>query len=520
MLGTQKYKLPGAKRKQAPVEPKEPVESDEDQAYKDVSQEDHDISTSTIQFEEAYVEDTSRTVQEDSSDDYYFEVQEEPEKPSPLVALRIESDRSDIVTFEDIAQVAMPVVDDGAKGDDAKKAGDFHARDESLPFVSPPGYVWLESTGSQVPFWSMDRILNFIGVGDSAERFRPRAEVEEEDSTALLPLLSAPGEDADTARQSYENKKRIEKEYANKKALSVKGEGEMQEEMGFKLDDIVAAEPSEGPRGWMFWYGDRWNHWWYGYESPTSITGYPAQWFYRTVHLFFPETYNSFKYDKSYGEINLRPMPQTMWWLVTHPCLYQIILNCAIITPLAFIPQLRKRFKIIDDKIKFSRTLMQSASEFWPIIWRRMSYRRFRKTRNRYWRWVIFFTFAFAPNCWDLVGHHIENPTDDFWEKNYLQKFTDGIQTQSAELRQLDKAKPSPNKGIWTTPNVSALKKHQEEVEQDKRWRAEHRKEVFGDEQELRDAWERLHETETERREKQIERAAQELRKSASHPKL
>jgi hypothetical protein len=508
MFGTRQYRLPNAKRTQPPKEAVEPIESGEVEGLEKLDEEPldgGDFDQEYYQDEESYEENGQAMLDDD---EYYFEAEEEPVKAPAWKEPIIESNRSDVATFSDLEQLMER--DSGDKEEEVKEAvkRSYNARDEGEPLKSPPGFVWAHSTVSSPGTWTGERLLNLLGIGDAAQRFRVKTEEEEMTPPEYLALG---GGNAEKKKRAWLEKKKEELE--KKKILAAPKEEAEEDEEGaekkaFNISELEAAEPAEGPRGWMFWNGPRWQHWWYGYETPTSWTGYPVQWFYRGVHLFFPETFDSdeLSYEPTAGEIRWKTIPENGWWMLTHPCLKQIILNMILITPLAILPILRRRFKIIRNRITFHRTVLTNVIDHLPILLRRLRFRAVKKYRRRYWRWTAFFTFAFAPNCWDLLGHQLDNPTEDFWEKNYIQNYTDGIKTSADDLSKWLALQPPKNKGITTKPNLDALRKHENALQQLKASRQALRDQKFDPNSDPESDWKSLFKTETEARKSQIQR--------------
>lgn len=123
---------------------------------------------------------------------------------------------------------------------------------------------------------------------------------------------------------------------------------------------------------------------------------------------------------------------------------------------------------------------------------------------------MLFFTFAFHPNCWDLIGHSVVNPTEEWWDKNYINKYTDGIETQSGDLKKWMDMKPPTNEGLVIKPYIEALNKFYTDAEKSKEMREERRKEIFGTQGERADGWKEL------AAEEQRQRYASLQRKSAT----
>lgn len=525
MIGQQRYKLPGAKRKKPQPEPESAVEVDEIAVAKEPEIGDvHDEVVDDIGVE--YEDDEEYYEQQlDEGDDYYFQEEEEPEKKiveqksqAPLLKIDFESNREDIGSLEKLVEVQGKIEEVTTLKEEKDEWEEYHKRDESVPFVSPPGYIWAYETASYVPFGSLRHLINFIGIGDSAEQFNPAlAAVEKFAAPEILPLATKPGESADQARLEYVRKAQ-EIHQEEEEVRSEMEEEDFDEDGGmgtFPVDDLATWEPAESPAGIFFWAGPRWNHWWYGYESPTSITGYPVQWFYRITHLFFPELYYSFVYEKHYGDVSFKSIGRGIWWLATHPCIPTIVLNCGVVVPFIFWHQIRVRSKIVRNRIMTGQTLLKNFEDHIPIMIRRMKLRRTLRRRKRWFRWIAFFTFAFHPNCWDLLGHDISSPTEDWWDKVFLRPFTDEIVTKSDDLQKYINMKPNQHGGLKLPPNVEQYERQKKETSEIKKQLELRRKEIYGSPQEQRSEWKRIAEEEQARRKMDL---AQSLSRAQRRP--
>jgi hypothetical protein len=539
MIGNRKYGLPSASKKKASVEEQRPIESAEPQYEQDEAFDDQgDFHDNIIQGD--YVEEPIAYEEEyQDNDDYYFEEQEEPNKSAKGFNEPISS--SQPITTQDHRFDALEKAlgDDGVLEEiEVDSTKERNARDESEPFVSPPGYVWRDVEGTRIPFQSLNFLMNLIGIGDAGERFRKRPEAEEDEIAGKVMPLFSPFADSQKigekmeeqrSREKYTKLYRAQQEKERKKEEEEEEQAEEKDSPNFKLSDVgISPELESKPPGWMFWHGARWDHWWHGYEEPTSwFFGYPAQWLYRIVHLAAPETYETFKYKPEYGQMDWQYMPfkfwHGAWWFFTHPCVGQIIFNCILITPFAAIPQLSKRLKILRYRMQLKRTVLDSYWDHLPLIWRRFRWRNFRRKRKRMRRWVVLITFILATNCWDLFGRKYDMPTADFWETNYIKKFV-GVQTDAGDLEKIRKPTPmeTMRPAAFSVPNKEAMRAHITEQENLKKLRSKRREDVFGSIDQQEAEWSAIREEENQAREEQLSRAnaTLQLKKSASTVKL
>lgn len=393
MFGQQRYKLPGSKKREAPVEPEEPID-----VGRPVGDEDGDFDSSYLpetnfQDDDYYEDDGYEYDATEGDNDYFFEEQQEPKKVEPAPIVQFESNRPDIPSLDTLSTtiVKEEVIEKIEKEEGVKR--EYHARDESLPFDSPPGYVWAFEKGTKVPFFGSEHFLNALGFGDASKRYRWRAEDEE---PAPPPDILPTGSAAEQYMQKLRNQhtRELLARQINQQDDDDEEEMEIQE---FFLKDLETLEPDDAPAGIWFWNGPRWEHWFHGYESPSSFTGYPTQWFYRTVHLFFPDLYDSFKYERHYGELSFRGTTQFAWWFITHPCIPTIFLNFALFAPFVYWRQIRIRTKIIKNRMAMGRSLFRTVEEHIPIMLRRIRYRAIRKRRRR---WYVLFSLRSSPTTY------------------------------------------------------------------------------------------------------------------------
>lgn len=391
MFGQQRYKLPGSKKRNAEVEPEQPIEVDGPLADESADFETSYPSETNYEDDDYYEDDGYEYNAAEEDDDYYFEEQQEPVKSAPAPIVEFVSNRADIPTLEALStttvieEVPEPkVVDDG-------ETREYHPRDESVPFDSPPGYVWASEKGLTMPFWCRRHFLNALGIGDASLRYNWTDEIEPQ-----VPYAPGMGTNELPTVHYYDQidpKERPESTSSGGADPPIYGkvgvsDGDEEDDglpKEFLIKELETMEPDQGSAGIWFWNGPRWQHWWYGYESPTSITGYPIQWFYRATHFFFPDTYEDFPYDKHSGEIDFRESGKTLWWLVSHPCIPTILVNFAVIFPFAYFRQLRMRSKIIRNRIATGRSLFKTLDEHIPIMLRRIRFRAIRKRRQRWY---------------------------------------------------------------------------------------------------------------------------------------
>lgn len=91
-------------------------------------------------------------------------------------------------------------------------------------------------------------------------------------------------------------------------------------------------------------------------------------------------------------------------------------------------------------------------------------------------------------------------PTDEWWEKNYIRKYTDGVATKSEDLQKWLHVRPPPNDGLTTKPHIESYKRSLEEFEKLQNLREERRKEMFGTRSDQYEGWKELAATEQRHR--------------------
>ena len=396
MFGQKNYKLPGSKKPQASVEPEESIEVGE--PYDDEIDTFEASRTDDLAYEddEYYDDEDYEDMIPSGDSNYYFEAQEEEEKPAPPRMVAFESNRRDINSFEQLVDKVEKeeALEQSEKQEEAPKG--FNPRDENEPFLPPPGYVWSSEMFVRLPFWNMDHLLNAIGIGESSKRYMGGIDsdkwfeaeygpVRNEDSLLLDGGLS-------------ETETLTKKSNVTPPIITAEMRAKYLEEMQAADDnpisagDIVLAsafipvEPEEGPPGWQIWRGERWDRFWNGYGTPTSYTGYPVQWFYRTVHFLFPETIDEFEYEHHAGELSLRYVQQFTYWFFTHPCIPTMLLHGSLVFPFFFWKRrLPYRQKIIENRMARGRSLFRTMDEHVSsIILRRLRPPRNRTTKRLY----------------------------------------------------------------------------------------------------------------------------------------
>lgn len=535
MIGSQKYKLPFAKRRDPAAEEQTASESQEDHFDQDVPVPAYDDHDDTYQ-DDLHVEDPTFQAIPDDSDEYYFDEPQQQQKPSwgLMGSLRKASGKStDINTSSKLEEWLQ----EGEKANEVEEETrrEYRKRDDSEPMNPPPGYVWRQTSGSSFPFLSIDGLLHLIGVGDSAERFRQRAET---DTELTGPLLGLFGQNTESA---LEEKLQQEKEAARQKRAE-QSKRKMREEMGqevepeetnaFNIDELGGAvEDADAPPGWQFWHGPRWDILFHKeYETPTSwFFGYPLRVWYKIEHFLYPDLYEADPFKSHYGDwmFDWTPIRWGTWISdrIFSPCMANIAFSAFIIGRLIPLPAIFYRIYLVRKaKVVFKRTTLRGFWETVPVIWRRFPWMYWRKRGRRWGRFMGFFTILWSPFCFDLFRRDPIVPTEDIWEKNFLHHFTDGIRTNEDTLAKHLKTKPPlPNRFV-TPPIAEEWDEYRNKKRALLEIREQHRQEVFGTPEQQKDDWIAIRVAELDERQRQLydasAHAAAEYKKNASSVKL